>query len=332
MSTSSQDEFGAGIFDSEAEAPIELTAREIAIAKGEDPDAINVEETNEVEDGQSESQEEVETSDDASVFSDSDRELANKYGITEDELAEFGTSAALQRAVSVIERASKKDGITNESASDAADGGVVAKDAAESVAKNDEDKWAIEKIDPNKFSEDEYDEETLSLVKSLRKTQDALEQAVGYIKSQQQAAEQEAAAKNVKVFHDTLDTMPDEFGVSIKDGKPVKLTEAQEAARIKVRDAAETIYAGLIARNVAIPSVEEVIKQAITMVNGVARKSADRRQALVEQSAMRRSTGTTAAASRRKPSPPADGTTGSIASHPDVDRFWREAQEANGVY
>jgi hypothetical protein len=297
-----QDTFGAGIFDEEA--PIELTAREIAIAKGEDPDAV-------------------------------------------------------------VDEVENQDGITDESASDAADGGVVEPESkddakpvdskpaegeqaksepvkdgqAEPVAKDEQkevseepDPWAFEKVDPDKFSPDEYDEETIGLVKSLRKTQDTLEQALNFIKTQQQSAQAEAAAKNAKVFHDTLDAMPDEFGVSMKNGQPVKLAPEQEAARLKVRDAAETIYAGLIARKAAVPPVEEIIKQAIVMVNGVARKSADKRQALVEQSAMRRSTGTAAAATRRKPAPPADGTSESIASHPDIDRFWRQAQEANGVY
>lgn len=318
------DTFGAGIFDEakeQSDAPIELTAREIAIAKGEDPDAIE-----ETSSGEVESQE-----DDSPVgFSDTDRELATKYGIGEDELAEFGTPAALQKAVALIERLKPTDGTTDKSASDAVDGGVVPEPKGEQDKQ--EDPWAIEKVDPDKFSEEEYDEETRGLVKSLRKTQDALEQALGYIKTQQQAAEQEAAAKNAKVFHDTLDSMPDEFGQSVKDGKPVKLTAEQEAARLKVRDAAETIYAGLITRKAPVPPLEEIIKQAITMVNGVARKSADKRQALLEQSAMKRSTGTAAAATRRKPAPPSDGTPESIASHPDIDRVWRQFQEANGVY
>lgn len=336
MTTEQTDTFGAGIFEeaSQDDAPIELTAREIAIAKGEDPDAI-VE--GEEQGGRSDDLQ-AKASGEQGGFSDSDRELAAKYGIGEDELADFGTPAALQKAVSLIERSKSTDGATNKSSSDAGDGGAVSEseqsEPGERANESNESKlteFKLEKVDPAKFPEDEYDPETIGLVKSLRQTQDVLEVALKFIETQKQTVVQEAAQKNAQVFHDTLDSMPDEFGVSVKNGQPVKLTSEHEAARLKVRDAAETIYAGLISRKAAIPPLEDIINQAITMVNGVARKSSDRRQALQTQSAMRRSPGTTAAATRRKPVS-VDGSPDSIASHPDIDRFWRQAQEANGVY
>lgn len=298
-------DFGAGVFDEPEK--VTLNAREIAIAKGEDPD-------DDVEPIEAVVQD----------WDDADKKLAAKYNLTDEELDEFETPAALHRAVKLIEKASKTaqpsdDTATTPSSDADGVGGVVQSDALKNLGFK---KMDIEKLKAA-FGEDE---DTMEVVNALKSTQDVVEKLAGYIDQQQQREIDAETNRNLKVFHDILDEYPDEFG------KTGKLDKGAEAARQKVADAAETIYQGLLARNAKMPSVDEVIKQAITMVNGVAKKSGDRRQNLVTQSSQRRSVGASAAATRRAPAPAADGTAESIASHPELDRFWRMAQEANGVY
>lgn len=344
-------EFGAGIFDEPAK--VELTEREIAIAKGEDPDAIDNQTNSEANDeqdvGESEDKnaEVVAKAGETDVFSDEDRELATKHGLTDDELNELGSPEALRKAVAIAEKLAAKsgkaeanqDGATDKPASDAAGGGAV------------DNKTEGELLEPLKVISDSLDQTSADLdkiaeewgddpnsakvVKALAETQKAVKQIIGIVNqsAQQQVAavQQEQQQKAIEVFHNTLDQFSDEFGVSKKDGKPVSLTKEQAERREKVRDSAETIYQGLVAQGKPVPPLEEIVKQAVTLVTGVPRKTEDKRQKLVQQSSLRRTTGSVGGAQRRVP-PPNDGSAKAIASHPEIESKWKEYQEANGAY
>lgn len=354
-------EFGAGIFDEPAK--VELTEREIAIAKGEDPDAINKdsEASDESEDTAGESEgknaEVVAKAGETDVFSDEDRELATKHGLTDDELNELGSPEALRKAVAIAEKLAAKtgaksgngesgkaeanqDGAADKPASDAAGGGAV------DTPKNESEllgslKTLSDSLDQNSADLDKIAEEwgddpnSAKVVKALAETQKAVKQIIAIVnvsaKSQIEAVQQEQNRKAVEVFHDTLDQFSDEFGLSKKDGKPVSLTKEQAERREKVRDAAETLYSGLVAQGKKVPPIDELVKQAVTLVTGVPRKTEDKRQKLVQQSSLRRTTGSVGGAQRRVP-PPNDGSAKAIASHPEIESKWKEYQEANGAF
>ena len=347
------DDFGKGVFDdpveeksaeessaSEGDTAVQLTDREIAIAKGEDPDAVQeaVEDTEDqdqatevMEDPDQEQVDEpLEVSAEESVdpFSLGDRKLAQKYGLTEEDLEKFGSPEALHHALDLFDRTGTKiqsqedstEGPAGESTDDA---------AAEENGGALSELLGFEKLDVSKYenAEDPYDKETLELVKHVRKTEDLLERVTQAISNTQ-------SSQNDSVFHDLLDKYPDVYGNTLKDGQPVKIQKNFEEARQAVKDQAETIYAGIVARKGEIPPVEKIIEQAMMAVHGKSlnqQKSKSRAESLKRQSSMKRSVGSTATASRRKEvdADPTDAK--QIAKHPDVEAFFRKAQEENGA-
>lgn len=331
-------EFGAGILED-----IELTDREIAIAQGDDPDAVETDDSlvGEAGDGEGGSGDVAPADRPAEeTWSDDDKAAAAKYGISDEELAEFGSPKALHKAIALLERKQPVEptgGVAAQPASDAAGGDTTdtdkpADDKPESKA---DDKPQLAKLNIEKLRETFGDDpDTMEVIEGLAKTQEYIEQSEKRMQERMAQFEEQVFAQQVQrnneIFHNTLDDYPDEFGVSVKGGKPVALSKEHETNRIKVRDAAETIYAGLVAKKAAIPPLPEILEMAIRQVNGVPRKTTDRRQALVTQASLKKSPGSAAAATRRT-APPPDGSPESIASHPEIDRFWREAQEANGA-
>ena len=352
------DTFGAGVFDEakETESPKEevtsteseavtLTDREIAIAKGEDPDnppevddSADLDQADDdtediVEEAHSESEqvEDEQDSEPAEVFSLGDKRLAAQYGLTEDDLAKFGSSEALHHALDLFDKAG-----TSLKSSDKESTESPAEVSAEDAAA-DEDGGALsdsilgfKKLDVSKYenAEDPYDKDTIELVKHVRKTQDMLERIVGATQSQ-------AASSNADVFHDMLDKHPELYGNTMKDGKAVRIDGKYESARQAVKDQAETIYAGIVARKGNIPPVEKIIEQAMMAVHGkdltTKGKVTSRAEKLKKQSSMKRSVGSAATTKRRNEaeSDPTDAR--SIAKHPDVEAFFRKAQEENGA-
>ena len=353
--TTNLDDFGKGVFeepvsteDSAAEATqqedssVQLTDREIAIAKGEDPDAPppEVEEPEEeleesVEEEQpSESEEVASASEDTEVdaFSLGDRKLAQKYGLTEEDLQKFGSPEALHHAIDLFDRSgtkfeSSQEGSPEGSVDDSTDDA-----AAENKSGALSELLGFEKLDVSKYenADQPYDQDTLELVKHVRKTEDMLEKLTSAINSTQ-------ASSNAQVFHDMLDKYPEVYGQTLKDGKPVKIDSNYESARQAVKDQAEIIYAGITARKGSIPSIETIIEQAIMAVHGKnigsssKPQSSTRADKLKKQSSMRRSTGSAASVKRRQQEDidPADAK--SIARHPDIEAFFRKAQEENGA-
>jgi hypothetical protein len=179
----------------------------------------------------------------------------------------------------------------------------------------------------------EGDPETVKVIKAVGtvlQENKKLKEIVERLDQREQAREQEYQAKELervaKTFHNKLDTMPSEFGLSSKG----KVSDEHMAARVKVRDAAETIYQGYLAQGKTPPELEAILDQAIRMVNGVPRKSADKRVALQTQSAMRRTTGSAAAAASRQPPAKTDGSPAAIAASPKIKEVWQRAQEENG--
>lgn len=353
------DNFGAGIFDDgkETESPkdevasteseaVVLTDREIAIAKGEDPDnppevesSIDTEpeaeqEQEVVEEPQEEAEEVANEQEEDSkhVFSLGDKRLAARYGLTDDDLEKFGSSEALHHALDLFDKAGTSLNKSSEKESTESPAEVSAEDAAagdEGGALSDS-VLGFEKLDVSKYekADDPYDKDTIELVKHVRKTQDMLERIVN-------ASQTQASNANADKFHDMLDAHPDIYGATMQDGKPVKIDGKYESARQAVKDQAETIYAGIVARKGNIPPVEKIIEQAMMAVHGKdltsKGKVTDRAEKLKKQSSKKRSVGSSATTRKRNQaeSDPTDAK--SIARHPDIEAFFRKAQEENGA-
>lgn len=349
------DTFGAGIFDEPAkeeantevasaeesvqtdEPQVTLTDREIAIAKGEDPDAEPVQEEVEAEETQQEPEaveqvdevvEEEEPAVDA--FSLGDRKLAARYGLSEEDLQKFGSPEALHHALDLFDKTGAKVGQSEDSAESPAE------NSAEDAAAEDKggalsELLGFEKLDVSKYekSEDPYDEDTLELVKHVRKTEDLLEKLTSAITATQ-------TADNATTFHDMLDKYPDIYGSTMKDGEPVKIDSKFEAARQAVVDQAETIYAGIVARKGQVPPINKIIEQAMMAVHGKSLtadkpKAPTKKDNLKKQSSMRRSVGSAATNKKRQAADIDPSDARSIAKHPDLDALWRKAQEENGA-
>jgi|MDSZ01.2.fsa_nt_gb hypothetical protein len=356
--TDNLDNFGAGVFDDPPaetggeEQSVSLSDREIAIAKGEDPDQVveesEVAEEQEsepvAEDSQSEITEVAEESSQSEEASDQeqeapqdpfslgDRKLAERYGFTEVDIQKFGTPEALHHALEIIDR-SNASSQRSEDSLDSSESPV--SDSAEDAAAKSEggtlsELLGYEKLDVSKFedSDEPYDEETLTLVKHVRKTEDMLERITGMLV-------QNETSQNDQIFHDTLDSYPDLYGNSIKDGVVQKLDDKFQDARQAVKDQAEIIYAGIVAKKGAIPPVNQIIEQAVMAVHGkqVSSKpeTSGKSEKLKKQSAKRRSPGSTSASSRRQAEEIDPTSAESIARHPEIEALWRRSQEASGA-
>ena len=353
------DNFGAGIFDDakEIESPkddiastepeaVTLTDREIAIAKGEDPDTPPEVEASTETEPQAEQEQEVieepqaeaeEVADEPEeepqhVFSIGDKRLAARYGLTEDDLIKFGSSEALHHALDLFDKAGTSLNKSSEKESTESPAEVSAEDAAA-----DEDGRALSdsalefrKLDISKYenADEPYDKDTIELVKHVRKAEDMIEKLASVI-------QQNTTSNNSAAFHDLLDKYPEVYGNTMKDGQPVRIDSKYEAARQAVRDQAETIYAGLVAKKGNIPPVEKIIEQAMMSVHGKdlvpKGKASTRAEKLKKQSSMKRSVGSAATTKKRNEADidPADAK--SIARHPDIEAFFRKAQEENGA-
>lgn len=346
------DSFGAGIFPDdtkETESPVDvsssndteevtLTDREIAIAKGEDPDSPpevdddTEDAQDEAVDARAESAEEADEqeSEQADVFSLGDRRLAARYGLTDADLEKFGSPEALHHALDLFDKTGTSLKSSEESTESPAE--VSAEDAAA-----DEDGGALsdsplgfKKLDVSKYenADDPYDKDTIELVKHVRKAEDMIEQLAT-------ALTQNTSNNNSATFHDILDKYPDVYGNTMKDGKPVRIDSKYEAARQAVKDQAETIYAGLVAKKGNIPPVDKIIEQAMMSVHGndlvTKGKVTSRAEKLKKQSSMKRSVGSAATTKKRNEADIDPTDAKSIARHPDVEAFFRKAQEENGA-
>ena len=352
--TTNLDEFGKGVFDEpvatedsaaeatqQEESSVQLTDREIAIAKGEDPDAPvpkaeepeeEIEESAEEEQLIQSQEEEDSEPVEADAFSLGDRKLAQRYGLTEEDLQKFGSPEALHHAIDLFDRSGTKVDSSQEGSPEGSVDASTDDAAAENKSGALSELLGFEKLDVSKYenSEQPYDQDTIELVKHVRKTEDLLEKLTSAINTTQ-------ASNNSQVFHDILDKYPEVYGQTIEDGKPVKIESNYESARQAVKDQAEIIYAGITARKGEVPPIETIIEQAIMAVHGKKIASPPKQQQktradkLKKQSSMRRSTGSAASVKRKQQEDvdPADAK--SIARHPDIEAFFRKAQEENGA-
>jgi hypothetical protein len=340
--------FGEGIFDNpvseldddapdQIEEKIELTDREIAIARGEDPDEIKsgpeenpadeeeqIEEDEEIEEGT----ETEEPKNDGPQWSNSDLMLAGKYGFTDEDLADFGSAAAMHRAIIVLDRKLASGDGGGESR------GAEPEDHAASEESAPGSFPGLELLDLSKYEDYEPEDRALAehlnqtklVVKEVKEELSKVSKVVEMYEQQTAQQRQEAAAKTLNSI---LSKHPEIYG-----DNPGKITKAQADARKAVAEQAEIIYSGYVAKGTEVPDLDTIFDKAIMATHGAQlpkrELTAEQRQAkLKKQSNMRRSPGSKASTQQRTQIDRDDPV--SIDNSKEVVEMFNRFQVENGV-
>lgn len=347
----------------------ELTEREIAIAAGEDPDAFDPvqdeqETDTEVGDGEGtpsqegEIDKEVEGKDppeptakegetpggtDASTGSwvnDDVLLYARSYGLDEKDLATFADADEFKRATAIIDRnlaKQHKDG-------DGERATTTTPPAATKPAETPAAKPNVEELDldPEKFREAGFDDETIQIVTYARKMREELDALKPQIEKISQSAAEEQQRQYINSFHDVTDTLDESrYGRSLDDqGNPVQLKPEQRENRRKLYEAAATLAAGMESRQRAageeprIPPMSVLLRRAENVAFADAIRKQERETITKQVAAQSRRRRPVAGSRPTKPVASGNQPEGDpvleVANHPDVIRAWQKFQDANG--
>jgi hypothetical protein len=306
--------------------PEELTDRIIAIAQGEDPDAIDSVATEpEVETPESASAEtpvveqespaseeqsgkdsqssqraaEAEGNSAGSTWlNDEIKQLGKSYDLSDEDMRSFKDEAAFRSAARLFDKQLTKP------KQDAAAGQPEKKpeQAASPEVKQDDE---IE-LDPEAWKKDGYGEREVALVKYAKKLRDengVTKAELGALKPQIQqmydAYQMQKRAQHFNQFHNEVDGFSDDrFGATLaKDGRPNQITPEQDKARARLYEAADTIARGIVERaksagkNPEVPSMKVLLQRAYNMEFGTdiaAETKKKQSEAIAKQSRTRR--------------------------------------------
>jgi len=315
--------------------PLVLTEREIAIARGEDPDAAveggkEAELTPEV--GQDAAgQPAPEGGKDAAPpavnaewVDDDVLGLARSYGLDENDVKQFDDAEAFRKATLLFDKK-----LLAEAGQKPAD--VVAAPKAVPVADTVTDDPAA--IDPQAYIDAGYDEQTVALVKAHKQLADE----VVRLRAEAQAAQQRTAAEferdRLLTYHDAVDQLDEKrYGRTLDNaGTIVPLTKEADDNRRKLHDTAQL----LATKSPPGTPLSVILKRAEKIAFAEELAAEERRvyqEKVAKQSAKRRP-----AAGRSKPiAAPvsADGDVDEavdIANRPEIVKAWNRMQEEAGA-
>lgn len=282
-------------------SPIELTPEQIARARGDDDVESPVEEpvVEEPEDHETDPVQEAsaesggEGGKEAAWITESVRGEAAELGLDEDDLSGFASEVAFRRVAAKLHR-------PQEAAS------------TEEPAKEESD---LALLDVAKFEEAEYDEDTLSIVRSHNAMVErlrALEPVVSQFQDQQRAAAEEAQFQKLSgEFDKWADTKEESVF-----GRSEKLGAEHLDSRRKVFDAMWDLAQVLHSRGEKVPELAVLAERAARME--LSDKLAQARDAAIRKQAARRRPVSVASAAPEK------------GSHKEAVAFWQKAQEENG--
>lgn len=335
--------------ETQAESKFTLTPRMVAVAKGEDPDAISSEPPAEEV---AEQEEVVEESDDApadeqaeeptSWVTDADRQRATAYGLDPEDLSVYSSREEFGRTLRALDKATSRL-----SPKPSGEYSPPAKDEAEEI---DDTKPVDASGKLNlAYYEKNFDEGTVEAMRVLRAQQDANEKQSAAIAAFQAQQEQELFDRHIQSFHSAAESLrPDFYGRTVdKSGLPITPSKAELDRRQKLYDAAE-VYMDHLARSqersgmpVSIPPWPNILKQAEVIAfpqeiaaheKAVAKATREAQlKKVAEQSKNRRPVGSTASArAAYRNAPAADPhSTESIMRSPEVEAVLRRI--ADGV-
>ena len=233
-------------------AELELTERELAIAHGDDPDStppvepeeVEAEATEEptaIEDASPPTEEPVEIAETpASWLTAEVKELGQSYGLSDDEISSFASQDEFDRAARLFDRNLVKQSKAPEPVVPAP---VKAEEKPAEVP-------ATLDLDPEKYKEAGYDEDTVNLVRFAKSQQEKLDQLNQQMETFRQSQVQERQHREIIAFHDAVDQLDSKrFGRSVDEkGRPVPLSKEADAERRRLFEAKAEIESALAAK------------------------------------------------------------------------------------
>jgi hypothetical protein len=259
------------------------------------------------------------------------REFAASYGLSDadlgnfedlDDLYEYGRKADMAITAGGGDKASDSKSPSGQ------DGELPDGKKAASKGKTSGVLEKLKPLDRQRYVDAKYGDEELSLVDGLNATIEILRE--------------DAERKQHEEFNKVLDDIdPKLFGRAVVDGKIGSLSDAYRNNRLKVHEAMERIASSIEesqkqqGKEVKIPPIPVLAKRAVGVLFGElkAPQSNTSTEAILERSRARRPV---SSVGRKGAS---GGTAGksvvadpkSIASHPALQRYWKQTQRENGA-
>lgn len=301
---------------------VELTDREVAIAQGRDPDAVEEpedeaeEEADDTEVSGKDADASSSSTEDAEWIDDSVKDLAGSYGIDDDTLKSFHDAKDFQKFASILEKTLGAEPKVEKKA----------EKEPEPVPK--EEALAAEDIDVEFFEKEGYDEHTLKLVKSVAQGQGVIKGLVDRISQLEQRLQEADHKSEQSVLQRDIDELGGRFG------KSDSLTSSQQKARDKLIDSIALVKESMEKRgekatnSVVIRRAELLAFGEEILAEETAKQKAALEQSVRKQSAKRRSVGrnTKPPARTERPGEARDPVK-AIANDPALVAFWNDAQD-----
>ncbi len=280
------------------ESTLELSEREIAIARGEDPDIpleqaspADTEATGEAEvatdggdkggteaadetsaqvvgepnaispDAQEPAKDGKQGGKEAAAGSWIDADalaLGQSYGLSDDELKGFSSADEFRRAARLFDRQLAAGKLPAGRPQDSQAA------AEEKPGEQPEAKAEAVELDVETYRKAGYDDDTIRLVqyaKGLKEKVDAFEPQINEIR---QSFAQQQQQQQIQVFHDAVDQLDEKtFGRSIdKHGRFIPLPREADDNRRKLFGAMQTLSSGMLAQGQELPPVSVLLKRA----------------------------------------------------------------------
>lgn len=318
------------------EQVMELTARERAIAAGEDPDAVGIapavkeDVVRGTEDGGGEKAEPGQDVDAASSdgggteaagagwVTDEIRQRVESYGLSADDLGAFGSADQFGKFAELVDRHISKPATPAE---------------PKPAQTADSQPQAPLGLDPQKYVEAGYDEDTVRLVRFALGLQDKLgvleSEFSGFRKTEQEKERQVAESQFMDAFHAIASSRNKNLY-----GADGDVSREHDDNRRQVYDAMVTLWAGMESRGLKPPAMSVLFERGEQLALGRKLREVEdkeRAKAIAAQSARRRP-----AAGSRAAAPGGSGRDDgdpikAIANSPALVKMWTQFQEENGV-
>lgn len=322
-----------------AQETLELTDRELAIAKGLDPDAVEDVVSGGGDVGATDGAAGGTEAPDAGLdkaeswVTDDLRDLAKHYGLEEDDLKDFESEADLIRYARVQERKSAKKPAAPESTDMMSVEGAGKPEAEKPVAVKEEKK-VRQKFDPKVLQDQGYDETTVAMGKSLREAQDendalreeveklrsSVDEKLGRITPLAERLEEDRRKAFQEEFHREVDALG-RYGIADK------LTKEDDAKRERLYRTAILLGRRSMEAGDPPPPLRAVLKRAEIVEFGDELAAAKREEfaaRVKDQSSRRRSVGRVAAGTKKTLPGDSDDPVRAIANSPELVQFWNE--------
>ena len=264
-----------------------LSDREIAIAQGQDPDqdasapegdtddttAGETSEADETAEGVSKEASPEEAEDPETWIDNEAIQTAESYGLEAGDLEGFDSLEEFNRATRLLAKQASNFAIQSDPQQEREEP-AESPDPTPAEAKEELDHPAFDKdgnVDPEWFEKEEYDEATVMLARSFRKTQDKLNQSQQDQNLMWEHVAIEEQNRQINAFHDTMDKLDPEFyGKSLdEDGNPIeRLPEEHGERRQKTLVSYQALVDSMTAmqkangKQVKLPSEEALRVQA----------------------------------------------------------------------